>query len=194
MRASPRLLFGRVMGSILSLNFVLFWAFPIAFMGMTYKYLLQPLLLPIYKMIDNNKILRWYAMDLSFICVHYFAYLNLDSFIKFFVFSLACFHFVFSNFQRIAEEYVYSSKDSVDYFLISLIVLCNSFVSLLVVFYYQYSLGYLPAWLIALYYCSWVGTGGRMMGAAYALAHKEGHCKSFYKKWIRYIGGRKKHL
>lgn len=24
-----------------------------------------------------------------------------------------------------------------------------------------------------------------MMGAAYALAHKEGHCKAFYKKWIR---------
>jgi len=28
-------------------------------------------------------------------------------------------------------------------------------------------------WLIYAYYFSWVGIGGRIMGAAYALAHKE---------------------
>jgi len=148
MRASTSLLFGRIIGTILSLNFVCFWAFPIAFMGMTYKYILSPVILPVYKMIDSNSTLRW-----------------------------------------LAEEFVYSSKDSVDYFLISILVLLNSFISLSAVFYYQFSLGYLPAWLVALYYCSWVGTGGRMMGAAYALAHKEGHSKAFYKKWVRNIFG-----
>jgi len=144
MEPSSSLLLGRAIGCILSLNFVIFWAIPIAFMGMMYKHILQPLLFPIYKTIDSSRALRW-----------------------------------------IAEEYVYTSKESVDYFLISLIVLLNSFVSLSVVFYYQFSVGYLPWWLIAMYYCSWVGTGGRMMGAAYALAHKEGHSKAFYKKWIR---------
>ena len=59
MRASTSLLVGRIIGTILSLNFVCFWAFPIAFMGMTYKYMLSPVILPVYKMIDGNSTLRW---------------------------------------------------------------------------------------------------------------------------------------
>ena len=37
--------------------------------------------------------------------------------------------------------------------------------------------------------CSWVGVGGRIMGAAYALAHKEGHNFALYKKPLRGVFG-----
>jgi hypothetical protein len=55
----------------------------------------------------------------------------------------------------------------------SIILIINSFVSISICFYWQLNIGDTPMWLIALYYCSWVGVGGRIMGAAYALAHKE---------------------
>merc|ERR1711971_1110833 len=44
---------------------------------------------------------------------------------------------------------------------------------------------YLPWWIVALYNLGWVGLGGRNMGAAYTLAHKEGHNPSLYKPWIK---------
>lgn len=49
----------------------------------------------------------------------------------------------------------------------------------------QLTTGSLPWWAIALYYFAWVGLGGRMMGAAYTFAHKEGHNHNLYKKWIK---------
>lgn len=64
-------------------------------------------------------------------------------------------------------------------------MIINTFVALGTVFYYQLALGYLPNWLIIAYYFSWVGVGGRIMGAAYALAHKEGHNQNMYKDWIK---------
>lgn len=72
-----------------------------------------------------------------------------------------------------AQEYIYTKPEHADFFLISTLIALNSIVSLGIVFSYQLAVGLLPYWLIILYYCSWVGIGGRTMGGAYALAHRE---------------------
>jgi hypothetical protein len=72
-----------------------------------------------------------------------------------------------------AKDYVYTKPEHSDFFLVSVLVTLNSFISFGIVIYYQLSAGTLPLWLIFVYYCSWVGIGGRTMGGAYALAHKE---------------------
>ncbi|CAM9104618.1 unnamed protein product, partial [Ectocarpus fasciculatus] len=84
-----------------------------------------------------------------------------------------------------AEKYIYTNPKHADFFAISLLLLLNYGAAIAVVFYWQLSRGHLPYWLIAAYYFAWVGVGGRMMGGAYALAHKEGHCHTMYKRWIR---------
>mmetsp|Transcript_22181 Transcript_22181/g.32275 ORF Transcript_22181/g.32275 Transcript_22181/m.32275 type:complete len:429 (-) Transcript_22181:163-1449(-) len=84
-----------------------------------------------------------------------------------------------------AGNYIYTNPKHADFFVSSVILLLNSSVSIGCVFYWQLKTGCLPWWLIAMYYFSWVGFGGRIMGAAYALAHKEGHNRGLYKKWIR---------
>lgn len=73
----------------------------------------------------------------------------------------------------LAENYIYTNTQHSDFFAMSVLLLLNWSVSIGIVFYWQLNYGSLPWWLIALYYCSWVGTGGTMMGAAYGLAHKE---------------------
>lgn len=72
-----------------------------------------------------------------------------------------------------AKNYIYSRPEHSDYFLISVLTLLNSVIFIGIVFYWQLNFGYLPAWLIFVYYCSWVGIGGRIMGTAYSLAHRE---------------------
>jgi len=89
------------------------------------------------------------------------------------------------RFRSFAENYIYTKKEHADFFAISLLVIVNSGISLGAVFYWQLTTSTLPYWLIACYYMSWVGVGGRIMGAAYALAHKEGHSHTLYKKPIR---------
>lgn len=84
-----------------------------------------------------------------------------------------------------AAAYIYTKPEHADFLPMSILTLVNCAISISTVFYFQLTLGYLPWWLIALYYCSWVGIGGSIMGAAYALAHKEGHYFGLYKKWIR---------
>jgi hypothetical protein len=85
-----------------------------------------------------------------------------------------------------AETCIYKDKKSVDYFLMSSLLLWSSALSLGTMFYWQKTNGYLEWWQIAFYYCMWVGVGGRMMGAAYTLAHREGHThgQGLYKSWI----------
>jgi ABC-type multidrug transport system permease subunit len=73
----------------------------------------------------------------------------------------------------VAETYVYTNPRHADFFVTSVLGLLNASASIGLIFYWQLKYGSLPWWLIAAYYFSWVGTGGRMMGAAYALAHKE---------------------
>ena len=72
-----------------------------------------------------------------------------------------------------AKTYIYTKPEHADFFLTSLLVILNSAVALSTAFYWQLTTGTLPWWLIFAYYCSWVGIGGRTMGGAYALAHKE---------------------
>lgn len=88
-------------------------------------------------------------------------------------------------FRGIGEKYVYTNPLHADFFAITVLLLINYSAGIGTVFYWQLSAGYLPWWLIAAYYFCWVGVGGRMMGGAYALAHKEGHNHTLYKKWIR---------
>jgi hypothetical protein len=135
-------------GVLLTVNFVVFWALPIALQGMTWKFALRHVLGPVYDAIDQNSTLRW-----------------------------------------IGSTYIYSKPQHADFFAMSVIVTVWSLSWLALLFYTQLSTGYLPAWLIISYYFAWVGLGGRVMGAAYTFAHKEGHSATFYKKWIRnYIG------
>jgi hypothetical protein len=116
----------------MSINFVLFWAIPIASMGASWKFIFKPYLFPIYDMIDKSSIIRKFAAD-----------------------------------------YIYTKPAGADFFATSFLLILNSLISLSIVFYWQLKYHSLPWYLIAAYYCSWVGVGGRIMGAAYALAHKE---------------------
>lgn len=75
--------------------------------------------------------------------------------------------------RKFAKDYIYSKPEHSDFFVTSLLVMLNSAIAISTVFYWQLSTGSLPAWLICAYYCSWVGVGGRTMGGAYSLAHKE---------------------
>ena len=88
-----------------------------------------------------------------------------------------------------ASAHIYTRSQHSDFAATSVLLLLNAGVGIGAVFYWQIGKGTLPAWVVALYYCSWVGVGGRMMGAAYALAHKEGHNFALYKKPVRSIVG-----
>jgi hypothetical protein len=136
--------FNFVVGVILSINFVLFWALPIGGMGLLWKHFAKPFVMPFYDAVDQNKTLRSFAAN-----------------------------------------YIYTRAEHADYFATSLLTVISAVASVVFMFYYQLKNGYLSMWLIYLYYCCWVGIGGRTMGAAYALAHKEGHFSLMYKKWIR---------
>eukprot|EP01035_Chromulina_nebulosa_P031160 gene31160-41514_t len=132
-------------GVVLSLNFLIFWAVPVAGMGSLYKHTpLKRYLRPIYYFLENHSAVR--------------------------------------NF---ASCYVYENPQHAVFFVM-LVLLCSSaFISAGVMFYTQLSTGALPVWLVAAYYCCWVGIGGSMMGTAYGFSHKEGHNRGMYKKWIR---------
>ena len=75
--------------------------------------------------------------------------------------------------RRFASSYIYTKPEHADFFAMSILVMINCSITIPTMFYCQLKYEYLPWWLIALYYCSWVGIGGSIMGAAYALAHKE---------------------
>lgn len=87
--------------------------------------------------------------------------------------------------RQFAADYIYTRPEHADYFVTSVLAIVNTVGGVIAMFYYQLKFNNLPAWLIFAYYCSWVGVGGRIMGAAYTLAHKEGHFMMLYKKWIR---------
>jgi hypothetical protein len=144
MKISPVRIIPYVSGALMTLNFFVFWAAPIAGMGMLWKHVLKGPLMPLYDKIDQNPTLR-----------------------------------------RFAEDYIYSQPRYADYFTMSLIVTLNSALFIGILFYWQLSTGSLPLWLVYLYYCSWVGLGGRIMGCAYSFAHKEGHNQNLYKKWLK---------
>jgi hypothetical protein len=121
-----------ISGTIMSINFLVFWAIPIMGMGQFYKSFLKSTLQPIYLKIEQNKALRAFA-----------------------------------------ATYLYSKPEHADFFAMSLLAIISSSISIPFMFYWQFKYGSLPYWLIFVYYCSWVGLGGSIMGAAYGLAHKE---------------------
>jgi hypothetical protein len=75
--------------------------------------------------------------------------------------------------RQVGANYIYTNPRHADFFLTSLILVANTIVTFGGVLYWQLTRGNLPWWMIAMYYFLWVGVGGRVMGAAYALAHKE---------------------
>ena len=87
--------------------------------------------------------------------------------------------------REFSQKYIYNNQKHSDFFFMSLCLLLNCCFTIPFMFYWQLSTGKLPFWLIGLYYCSWVGLGGTIMGGAYGLAHKEGHNHGLYKKWLR---------
>lgn len=50
-----------LLGAALSVNFLAFWAFPIAFMGQLWKAVLHPFLHPVYELVDKNSFVRHVA-------------------------------------------------------------------------------------------------------------------------------------
>jgi hypothetical protein len=75
--------------------------------------------------------------------------------------------------RKFAADYVYSDPRHADYFVLSAVVLVNCLVTISTMFYVQLTTGTVPWWLIAAYFCSWVGMGGTTMGTVYAVSHKE---------------------
>ena len=87
--------------------------------------------------------------------------------------------------RKFAARHVYRSSVHVDYFATAIFLAAGVVISLAAVFATQISLGSLPWWLLAAYYFSWVGFGGRGMGSAYTFAHREGHAAGrMYRPWI----------
>ena len=89
--------------------------------------------------------------------------------------------------REFAARWIYKKPAHVDYFATALFMLLSTAIALGAVFYTQIARGSLPFWLIILYYFAWVGFGGRVMGAAYTFAHREGHRPGgrLYQPWIR---------
>lgn len=84
-----------------------------------------------------------------------------------------------------AANFIYNNPQHADFFALSLILVLNCSVTIPFVFYWQLKYGSLPLWLVYAYYCSWVGFGGSIMGAAYALAHKEVRTASLATKCLK---------
>lgn len=84
-----------------------------------------------------------------------------------------------------ASRYVYATKDGADFFVASVLCMTSILTCFGGLLAWQLRFGYLPWWLIAAYNCMWVGVGGRAMGTAYTMAHKEGHAPLLYRKPVR---------
>jgi len=91
-----------------------------------------------------------------------------------------------SALRRFATRFIYAKPVHADYFARALLLVLSTVLALGLVFYWQIAHGSLPIWLILLYYFAWVGFGGRIMGAAYTFAHREGHRPGgrLYRSWI----------
>lgn len=87
--------------------------------------------------------------------------------------------------RALAAKYVYQKAQYSDYFAMSVATALSICAAFGVVLRAQLARGSLPWWLIFSYYCAWVGLGGRAMGTAYTMAHKEGHNAMIYQKWWR---------
>ncbi|KAI9002599.1 hypothetical protein DFJ74DRAFT_696319 [Hyaloraphidium curvatum] len=84
-----------------------------------------------------------------------------------------------------AERYVYSKPQHADFFVTTVLITVSTAVSAVALIAIQNKLGYLPWTVLLLYYNVWLGLGGRMMGATYALTHREAHTPTLYRRSIR---------
>lgn len=85
-----------------------------------------------------------------------------------------------------AGRFVYRRAVHVDYFAAAVLLAGSTLVLLSALFATQIAFGSLPWWLVAVYYFLWVGPGGRSMGTAWTLAHREGHLAGgrMYRPWL----------
>eukprot|EP00286_Rhodomonas_abbreviata_P029242 CAMPEP_0181299250 /NCGR_PEP_ID=MMETSP1101-20121128/6242_1 /TAXON_ID=46948 /ORGANISM="Rhodomonas abbreviata, Strain Caron Lab Isolate" /LENGTH=135 /DNA_ID=CAMNT_0023404379 /DNA_START=239 /DNA_END=643 /DNA_ORIENTATION=+ len=72
-----------------------------------------------------------------------------------------------------ANKFVYSKEVYSDFFALSVGLTLSTFASFATVLYHQVKYDHVPLWMIYAYYFMWVGLGGRGMGGAYTLTHKE---------------------
>jgi len=86
----------------------------------------------------------------------------------------------------LAARYIYSKELYADFFVLASGLGLSSLAALGTVVYWQVTYDWLPWWLVYAYYFAWVGMGGRGMGGAYTLSHKEGHHRGggLYRPWI----------
>ena len=90
-----------------------------------------------------------------------------------------------TTLRSLAARYVYTKPYLTDYAATALLALISIAAAFGTVLRYQLLHGTLPWWLCAAYNFAWVGFGGRVMGTAYVMTHKEGHNKLMYRPWIR---------
>ena len=87
--------------------------------------------------------------------------------------------------RRFAAAHIYSKPQYADFFATSLLTALNILTAFGALLYLQLTHGTISWRAHAMYNLAWVGFGGRMMGAAYTLAHKEGHNPLIYQRWWR---------
>jgi len=83
-----------------------------------------------------------------------------------------------------AARWIYEKEKHTDFFATQALFLMSASVQLAAVFYYQIQYGSLPWSVVYAYNFAWIGLGGRGMGAAYSMSHKEGHF-NLYRPWIK---------
>eukprot|EP00427_Karlodinium_veneficum_P044125 CAMPEP_0169252294 /NCGR_PEP_ID=MMETSP1016-20121227/37974_1 /TAXON_ID=342587 /ORGANISM="Karlodinium micrum, Strain CCMP2283" /LENGTH=439 /DNA_ID=CAMNT_0009333497 /DNA_START=215 /DNA_END=1534 /DNA_ORIENTATION=+ len=91
--------------------------------------------------------------------------------------------------RRFAERFIYEKPKHADFFVTQFLFISN-FVPLFgLMFYWQITYNELPSWLLIVYNFGWVSIGARGVGAAYFMAHREGHVSKLYRPWLRKLGG-----
>ena len=90
-----------------------------------------------------------------------------------------------TTLRALATRFVYSKGQYADFAATAVLVLVSVGSAFGFVLRWQLVHGSLPVWLAYAYFATWVGFGGRIMGAAYTFAHKEGHNKLLYQRYIR---------
>ncbi len=87
-----------------------------------------------------------------------------------------------------ASRYVYKKSKYTDFFATQVFFILSTCSSLALIMYYHQTQSSLPFYVIMMYNFAWIGPGGRSMGAAYSIAHKEGHF-DIYNKSLKSVFG-----
>lgn len=153
-----------VTGLAVFLNFVIFWAIPIAVQGILWKGL---------KRGDFGGLVPCRIPGISS--------------------PFCAFYNMFNDSVRVrsfAKKYIYTRAKDVEYFTSSYFQIISAMVMVFLAFYWQMTHKSVHWWMIMAYNFMWVGPGGRSMGSAYSIAHEEGHNPLFYKQYFRkYLPG-----